>query len=78
MSQTTEYLLTEKALKVKVLDALNSEIPPVLRLLKRAMLGPLYFTEYFATVLSSTNHILPVVSFKVHAKTINRRVEYQK
>ena len=78
MTQTTEYLLTEKALKVKVLEALNSEIPPVLRLLKQAILGPLQFTEYFAIVLSSTNYILPVVSSKVHAKTINRRVEYQK
>ena len=46
MSQTTEYLLREKALKVKVLDALNSRTKLVLHLLKRAMLGPLYFTEY--------------------------------
>ena len=34
MSQTTEYLPLEKALKVQVLDALNSRTKPVLRLLK--------------------------------------------
>ena len=78
MTQTTEYLLTEKALKVKVLEALNSEIPPVLRLLKRAMLGPLYFTEYFATVLSSTNHMLPLVSYKLHVQTVEKRIEHLK
>ena len=64
---------TARALKVKVLNAVNSEMLPVLGLLKRAILGPPLFTQYFATIKSSTKHILPLVSSTVHAQIINKR-----
>ena len=63
---------------MKVLEALNSEILPVLRVLKQAILGPLQFTEYFPTVLSSTNHMLPLVSYKLHVQTVEKRIEHLK